>query len=310
MMAQHIEHFATADVDQLERLDFWNRIASETFSGLLIDSPKETFNAEMWRWTLDDLTMIRPRSPNAVVQRDADIARQAGDKVMLHLQHSGSCLHTQGREAHELRAGDFVLTDSNKHYRVELSRANDMLVIEMPRAAIADRIPHLSDFLSRRLPGATPSRRLLHDFILSLWRQGDQSHADPHWREGVSGVFFDLLTLAVSDATVSSENKIINKLFSLVETRLCDPDLRTPMLADELGVSIRTVQNAFATIGETPSAFILDQRLVRAADRLIAAPQLSITNVAYESGFNDCSYFTRCFKQKYGASPSAYRAKH
>jgi len=311
-MSEHIEHFATADVDQHERLDFWNRLASETFNGLSIDSSQETFNAELWRWKLGDLTMTRPRSPNASVHRNADIARQSGENVILHMQHAGSCLHTQGREVHTLRAGDFVLADSNKDYRVDLHGVNDMLVVEMPRAKLAERIPQLQNNLSKRIRGESPSSRLLHDFLLSLWRQGDQSGADPHWLKGVSGVFFDLLSMAVSDTHEfgAGDHKIMNKMMALIETRICDPDLRTSMLADELGVSIRTVQSAFAAIGETPSAYILDRRLTRAADRLVAAPQLSVTGIAYEVGFNDCSYFTRCFKQKYGVSPTAYRAKH
>ena len=311
-MSEHIEHFATADVDQHERLGFWNRIASETFNGLSIDSSQESFNAEMWRWRLGDLIMTRPRSPNAVVHRNADIARQSGERVLLHMQHSGSCLHTQGKEVHTLRAGDFVLADSNRDYKVELLGANDMLVVEMPRAALAERVPQLQDTLSKRIRGDTPSSRLLHDFLLSLWRQGDQSGAEPHWLRGVSAVFFDLLSMAASDTDeyAVGDHKVMNKMMSLIETRICDPDLRTSALADELGVSIRTVQNAFAAIGETPSAYILDRRLTRAADRLVAAPQLSVTSVSYEVGFNDCSYFTRCFKQKYGVSPTAYRARH
>lgn len=311
-MVQNIEHFATAEVDQLERLEFWNRIASETFCGLTIDSERESFDAEMWRWTMGDLTMIRPRSPNAVVQRNARIARNGGDRVMLHLQHAGSCLHAQANEIHHLRAGDVILTDSNENYRVDLSSDNDMLVVEMPRLALVQRMPNLNDVLSRRIAGETPSSRLLHDFLLSLWRQGDQSKADPAMVKGVTDVFYDLLTMALCDRNVNAESdaRIINRLTALVKARICDPDLRPSDLADQLGVSIRTVQNAFATIGSTPSAYILSKRLSLAADRLIAAPQLSITSIAYESGFNDCSYFTRCFKQKYGVSPSAYRAHH
>jgi len=308
-MARLVEHFATRDVDRVERLEFWNRIASETFCGLTIDSEREIFNAEMWRWTLGDLTMIRPRSPNAVVQRNSRFARSGGDRVMLHFQHAGSCLHTQSNKVFQLRAGDVILTDSNEDYRVDLSSDNDMLVVEMPRVALAERMPHLDDILSRRIPGDTPSSRVLHDFLLSLWRQGDQSNADPAWAKGITDVFYNLLSMAISDRNVhvESDARLINRLTALVNARICDPELRPSTLADELGVSIRTVQNAFATLGETPSAYILSKRLERAADRLAAAPQMSITDLAYELGFNDCSYFTRCFKQKFGQAPSAYR---
>ncbi|MCK5750047.1 MAG: helix-turn-helix domain-containing protein [Oricola sp.] len=311
-MGRSIEHFATAEVAQFERLEFWNKIASETFCGLSIDSERESFDAEMWRWTMGDLTMIRPRSPNAIVQRNARIARGGGDRVMLHLQHAGSCLHKQANKIYTLRAGDVILTDSNEDYRIELSSDNDMLVVEMPRQRLLERLPNLDDVLSHRITGETPSSRLLHDFILSLWSQGDQRNAEPAWAQSITDVFYNLLSLALADRNVNAENDalLINRLTGLVKARVCDPDFRPSNLADELGVSIRTVQNAFARIGATPSSFILDQRLDRAADRLIAAPQLSITSIAYESGFNDCSYFTRCFKQKFGLSPSAYRAKH
>ena len=311
-MALQIEHFATNEVTQLERLDFWNRIASETFCGLSIDSERENFDAEMWRWTMGDITMIRPRSPNAIVQRNARIARTGGDRVMLHFQHAGSCLHSQANKIYHLRAGDAILTDSNEDYRVELSSDNVMLVVEMPRAAVAERMPDLEEVLSHKIGGETPTSRLLHDFVLSLWRQGDQSHAEPARVKGITDVFYNLLTMAMADRNVSVENDalLINRLTAIIKARICDPDFRPSDLAAELGVSIRTVQNAFATIGETPSAYILNKRLAHAADRLVAAPHLSITSIAYESGFNDCSYFTRCFKQKYGAAPTAYRAAH
>ncbi|MEZ5893318.1 MAG: helix-turn-helix domain-containing protein [Parvularculaceae bacterium] len=311
-MERCVEHFATRDVERPERLEFWNRIASETFCGLSIDSERESFDAEMWRWTLGDLTMIRPRSPNAVVQRNARIAREGGDRIMLHFQHAGSCLHTQANKTFHLRAGDAMLTDSNEDYRVELSGDNDMLVVEMPRHALLDRLPRINDILAHRIAGETPSSRLLHDFLLSLWRQGDQSNAEPAWARSVSDVFYNLLTMALADRNVHAEHdaRLINRLTALVEARICDPELRPSDLADQLGVSIRTVQNAFARLGATPSAYILAKRLDRAADRLVAAPNMSITELAYEVGFNDCSYFTRCFKQKFGLSPSAFREAH
>lgn len=311
-MSEQIEHFATADVDRHERLQFWNKIASETFCGLSIDSQRETFDAEMWRWTMGELTMIRPRSPHAIVQRNSRLARDGGDRVMLHFQHAGSCLHKQSTKTYTLRAGDAILTDSNEDYRVELSGDNDMLVVEMPRRNLAERMPGLDDIIAHKIAGETPSSRLLHDFMLSLWRQGDQRNADPVWINSITDVFYNLVTLALADRNVNADNdaQLINRLQSVAKARICDPDFRPSHLADELGVSIRTVQNAFARIGSTPSAYILDLRLARAADRLIAAPQLSVTGVAYDVGFNDCSYFTRCFKQKFGVSPTAYRAKH
>lgn len=311
-MSTLIEHIETNQVEQPDRLAFWNRIASETFNGLVVDSERETFNAEIWRWSFGDLMLTRPRSPAAIVRRNAKRARAGENRVILHMQHAGTCLHTQCGEAHQLHAGDFVLADSNADYSIELNGPNDMLVLEMRRDELAAHIPHLDDIISKRIPGEAPSSRLLHDFVLSLWRQGDQSMADPQWPEGVSSVLYNLLSMAVSGSSfnVAAEGKLLRKMMALIEARLCDPELRTSTLADELGVSIRTVQNAFAATGQTPSAYILNRRLQQATERLVAAPHISITEIAYESGFNDCSYFTRCFKHRHGVSPTAYRSTH
>ena len=307
-----IERISTTEVAQSDRLDYWNRMASETFAGLCIDSERDKFNADMRRWRLGDIIMFRPRSPAATVQRALDRSSDAPRRLILHLQHAGHCLQYQGKQSCEIGAGDFVLVETDSPYRTDLSNGNEMLVAELPRAALEARMPRLEDRLMKQVSGASPGGRLLHDFLLSLWRHGDQSQLDPAWLGGVGDVFLDLLSLALtrSDAPSPPGGRLRDELTSLVEARLYDPELRTASLAEELGVSMRTVQSIFAGMGTTPSAYILSRRLDRAAERLIADPSLSITVVAFELGFNDCSYFARCFRQRYGMAPTTYRARH
>lgn len=306
-----IERFATSSVAPLERLEYWNRLANETFTGLFVDSPDEIFAAEMWRWTLGELTMIRPHSQAAVVQRWSDGPGHPVDRIILHLQHRGYCRNTQWARAADLHAGDFALCASRDPYRVDLSSDNDMLVVEMPRAAIEARLPGLDGHISRLVSGTTPGARLLHDFLLSLWQQGDQSQADPQWQQGVANVFLDLLAVAVKGAgmLVPPPAATRDRVLALIEANLCDPELRTGMIADELGISMRTVQNVFAAMGTTPSFYILQRRLARAADRLAADRRQSITAIAFDLGFNDSAYFARCFRQQFGVTPSVWRGQ-
>jgi AraC-like DNA-binding protein len=307
-----IETFSTNSVAPTERLDFWNRITSDTFTGLAVDSDEDVFAAQMSRWRLGDLTMIRPLSQRATVHRWKDGTSQRPDRVIFHLQHRGSCLNGQWHRESELGGGDFAIIHGGDPYFTNLSDGNEMLVVEMSRAALATRLPDLEDHLCRTIPGTTPGARLVHDFLLSLWRQGDQSDADPAWQDGIANVFLDLLAFSIRGAGAAQQmpQGTRDRILSLIEARLTDPDLKTGTIAAELGVSLRTVQNVFAAMATTPTAYILQARLKRAAEQLTARRAGSITDLAFDLGFNDSAYFARCFRHHFGTSPRDWRGQN
>ncbi|HEX5322422.1 MAG TPA: AraC family transcriptional regulator [Capsulimonadaceae bacterium] len=63
--------------------------------------------------------------------------------------------------------------------------------------------------------------------------------------------------------------------------------------------------------GQTPTEFINELRLKRAATLLATTPH-EIINIAYDCGFENLSYFYRRFRSKFGKPPHAYRlaARH
>lgn len=304
-----LEKFETAPIAPSDRLHYWNELVSRIYGGTFVNAPHPEFSAEMWRWCVGDLHMIRPRSDPSMVGRRPD--GSGGERVVLHLQCRGASHHRQnGREA-DLQPGDFALSLANEAYDIDLATRHELLVVEFPKAELLARLPDLDDRFLKLVPGGSVSSRVFHDFLLSLWRQGDQSASDPEWQSGVSRVFYDLIALAVRGASPDRQHSIgsplRDRVLALVEARLCDPELRAASMADELGVSSRTIQNVFAAMGATPGGYVLERRLARAADRLLASPGLSITELAFELGFNDSAYFTRCFRAHFGSAPKAWR---
>ncbi|WP_245417337.1 AraC family transcriptional regulator [Aminobacter sp. AP02] len=82
-------------------------------------------------------------------------------------------------------------------------------------------------------------------------------------------------------------------------------------IAAEHGLSPRYVRKLFESEGLSFTEFALGQRLKRAY-KMLADPVWacrSITDIAYEAGFNDLSYFNRAFRKRYDATPTDVRSE-
>jgi AraC-like DNA-binding protein len=83
--------------------------------------------------------------------------------------------------------------------------------------------------------------------------------------------------------------------------------LRLEDYADLCHRSLSTFKRDFQQIyQETPGKWIMKRRVERAANMLVNSSQ-SITEVAFETGFEDLSHFSRVFKQITGKNPTEYK---
>ncbi len=69
---------------------------------------------------------------------------------------------------------------------------------------------------------------------------------------------------------------------------------------------MRTVLHAG---GDSFSGYLMRRRLMRCADRLLDREWdgRTITDIAFDAGFNNVTYFGEAFKSRYGVTPRAYR---
>jgi AraC-like DNA-binding protein len=63
------------------------------------------------------------------------------------------------------------------------------------------------------------------------------------------------------------------------------------------------------TFGVSPRSWLVRERIGQAAVRLLDAPQLTVSEIAYEFGYEDIFLFSRQFKQVTGRSPRQHRAR-
>lgn len=102
----------------------------------------------------------------------------------------------------------------------------------------------------------------------------------------------------------SSERVFLEKLRTLIDERLADEKFNGDAVADELGVSVRHLQRKTkALLGETPTALIRMMRLKK-GKQLLDASYGTVSEVAYAVGFNNPTYFTKCFREYFGEAPT------
>jgi signal transduction histidine kinase/ligand-binding sensor domain-containing protein/DNA-binding response OmpR family regulator len=98
----------------------------------------------------------------------------------------------------------------------------------------------------------------------------------------------------------------MQKVKEIVERNLSNTSFSVEELSRELCMNrVSVYRRIFSLTGKAPIEFIRAMRLQRAAE-LLTKTGMSITEVAYEVGFNNPKYFARYFKMAYNLLPSAY----
>jgi len=107
--------------------------------------------------------------------------------------------------------------------------------------------------------------------------------------------------------TVTSiDQKFLEELLSLLEEHHSNADFGVPQMQDALAMSKTQLHRKLkALTNEAPGELLRNFRLKRAA-QLLSQKADSVTQIAYQVGFNNLSYFAKCFKELYGVAPSSY----
>lgn len=104
----------------------------------------------------------------------------------------------------------------------------------------------------------------------------------------------------------AADQEFIDKAKAAVAANMINSDYSVDALASDLCMSRSSLHRKMRSItGLTPTDFIRNQRLERAAE-LLRTTSHSVNEIVDLVGFSYASYFTKCFKEKYGVLPKDY----
>jgi signal transduction histidine kinase/DNA-binding response OmpR family regulator/ligand-binding sensor domain-containing protein len=115
----------------------------------------------------------------------------------------------------------------------------------------------------------------------------------------------NMIELEVEDMT-SSDQKFMQKTLQIIYENLSVSNFDIEKLSSALALSrIQVHRKLKGLTGETPGSFIRQVRLNKAAE-MLKSKTGTVSEIAYQVGFNNLSYFTKCFKEQFGVAPSEF----
>jgi AraC-like DNA-binding protein len=99
------------------------------------------------------------------------------------------------------------------------------------------------------------------------------------------------------------------RIVRCLDENFTDPEYSSARLAQAVGISRRYADSIFAEMDNSFGRALLEKRLER-CHLLLSDPafrQRSITDIAFETGFNNLSHFSKKFRERFGVSPRSIR---
>jgi AraC-like DNA-binding protein len=306
---------STEVVPPPNRISYWRDVVRESVVALDCRfATRDEFRGSLESRDAGGLHLTRVDADAQTVARTPELIARASDDAMLVslVLRGGACLVQDGQEAW-LSPGDLVLKDTTRPYEMLFGASFTKWVLNVPRAALRQRLATPEALTAARVSGAAPLGRLARDFLTGF---AALPATTPHSvQERLAGQALDLIAMALTEhapaqACQGAHRTVLSvRMRSFVEQHLTEADLSGAAIANAFGMSARSVRDVFAAQGTTPGRHILARRLQRARIQLTDPTQQrrAIGDIAYAAGFSDLSHFSRSFRAAYGRSPREAR---
>lgn len=117
--------------------------------------------------------------------------------------------------------------------------------------------------------------------------------------------FGDGQTLAKEDVC-DMDKDFVERFKSLIEEKMGDSGLNVEDLGKEMGLSrVQLYRKIKSLTNYSPNELLRIARLKKAAS-LLASSDMTVAEIGYEVGFSSPSYFTKCYKEQFGESPTDF----
>ncbi|MDQ2958029.1 MAG: helix-turn-helix domain-containing protein [Actinomycetota bacterium] len=311
---------STANTHKAERVELWRSVVSASFVPLDFRArDAASFRGEIAGDMLGNVLVTRISADAHRVDRtQRHIAQSDNDGYYkLSIPLRGFVLISQdGREA-PLIPGDIAVYDTTRPYSVIFEDVCKMLVLMFPHREFRVSPHAMQELTARRISGRHGIGGLVSPLLLSLAARMDEVNGLQSGRLADNVV--DLVSTLYADSAhelgyrpADSMRTLLVQIKAYIDTHLDDPDLGPESVAAGCHISVGYLHKLFRGEESSVSRQIRDRRLAQCRRDLLDPHRRteSVSAIGAQWGFFDAAYFSRAFKEVYGASPREYRVSH
>lgn len=272
------------------------------------DPTNRSFHGRIGMVTSPNMDIGLIEVPKCKVERDMEsIRRSPIDTVFLLYQETGSALLTNGAFQAVITEGDFALIDATRPSVFEFSSGTSQQVsIPLQRTDAVERFGATA-CAGMVVRNNLASTKAVGDALNRMLQQGADEVSSEIFLQSIAAALRE--HMGFEDHGLSLTRRMA-RVHEVVAGNYPDPDFDANHLADKLGVNLRSLQRLLQSLGFTPREYLLHVRLEAARIALTSSAgrreRIKISNIAYDCGFNDLSYFYRKFSRAYGQNPGDF----
>jgi AraC-like DNA-binding protein len=309
--------FSTGDLPEGSRIASWREYYGHSVLRVEIEPvDAASFEAVVTSRSLPGLQVVSETLTAARVTRTRELVEDGNDDLLLVVNQTGHATVSARGERVALCECDAVLLSCGETMTFDRRCPGSSISLRIPQLLLSPLVVDAEDAIMHHIPQNTAALGLLIRYANALL-DDDDAVAGPAVRRRVAAHVHDLVALtleATRDAAEVARSRgpgaaRLRAAKTYVLDNIGRREISIGSVAAHLGTTPRYLQRLFESDGTTFSAFVLGRRLARAHQMLYEPRnvQKRVSAIAYDVGFGDLSYFNRCFRRLYGATPMDIR---
>ncbi len=277
------------------------------------NSPKDSFNANIHGYLLDNLMIARCRTSAQEFRRTPfHVARDGVDHFMIQLFLTGSQHIRRGRKEVESSPGDLMVHDLSEEHVADSSDFDNLSII-LPRHLLAPLLQRPDSQHGRILKSHEPLSQILSRYMRDLYELSGSMNDEQ--RSSLDDVTASLIAATlnglgegVDENSSAVASSVLLHAKQVIDNNIQNSDLDAAGVAKASGVSRAALYRLFEPYDGVMN-YIRRRRLYGSLRNLIDPMQQNrtIAEIAFDWGFTNEAHFSRAFRKQFKMSPSEAR---